>query len=217
MPSFIGRGAAVASTTFGIVVLVSVVAILLIAAPRSSRPANAAATSDAPIANGSVSVAATGSDALGPPTSGAFASASGATAAVLSDDTPLPSPIEAILDDPILHLDLGSIPPDAPPPKITSAEAASILLPMISLPGPALYVAHGVAYINERTPAVTAWLIIARVPPMAAIPVGPMCEGGQQCNWAVNDYAGGFVDDQGGDVLRTFVTSHPVPGPSAEP
>ena len=102
-------------------------------------------------------------------------------------------------------------------PPISAQRAADIYLPQVNLEGPPLYVAHGVARAVGKSPARPAWLIIGKVPPMRPMAVGPVCSNGVQCNWAVDDWAAGLVDDRTGHILRSVTTLREVPAPSPTP
>lgn len=197
----------------GAAVVALVVLFVIAAAPRSAvggpatvvPPATLAALASTAPLSAQVTEEATASPSLVP------------TASPESSAEPASDPIQALLDDRMLRLDLAPLPSDAPDPQVTSDEAAAWLLKEINVTGPVEYVARGVGYINERYPSVNVWLIIAKVQAVPPRPEGPMCDGGKQCHWSVPDYAGGLVDDQEGVILRTFLTSHPVAEPSQEP
>lgn len=140
-------------------------------------------------------------------------------------DTLSPSPIAslepevaAILDNPNEQLHLGSISPDHVT-TITEDQAEQLAFSLLSVPGPALYVSHGVDLRSSALP--TVWLVIVKVPDMQPIPVGPGCppDAPSDCTqaWAVTDYAVALISDDTGDMDRTFSAMRIVPAPSSSP
>jgi hypothetical protein len=133
-----------------------------------------------------------------------------------------PSPSQSLGPVPITSLSgaLDFTPDAGPPdssPRISARRAANVYLQQVNLSGPPSYVVHGIAEAIGKSPATPAWLIIAKAPPMAPIPVGPMCSDAVACHWAVNDWASGLVDDRTGHILRSVATMRVVPAPSPTP
>jgi hypothetical protein len=123
--------------------------------------------------------------------------------------------VTEILNDEDQHLALGTLPHDHVA-TVTADQAIDTVLTGLYLPGPALYVGHGIGYVSAQG-SEPVWLVIAKVEDQTPLPVGPACQPEDtECSqhWAVRDYAGGLVSDTSGEILRSFVTMHPSSGPS---
>lgn len=135
--------------------------------------------------------------------------------------TPVASPIVTSSPPPTSRppFELAPIPPDAPPAIITQAEAIDIVRTYGNWPLDAepILLEHGIGVIR-RGESATVWLVAFALPNPSPYPHGPKCPGTEgPCNWRLDDYAGGYVSDQNGDVLSYFVAAHDVPNPEVTP
>lgn len=154
----------------------------------------------------------------GPTDTTAASTASAAVEVTPTAPSSLDPSIATILANPNEHLDLEPL-PAGHVAAVSQQQAEKTTFSLLNVPGPALYVAHGMGYVRQGI-SEPVWLVVAKVPDMTPFLVGPICPPDVQgCSqhWAVNDYAGALISDVTGDFVRSFTTMREVPAPTKTP